>query len=111
MAWIDIYSYYATIEEILAYREKATHGLGAGRNRAGLTLEYGVGSEVTRLVGALPVSERTACRVPTIPTRSFMTGRRMGLWSPDEAVRLLVERAVSDGEKLEAELVTADSPP
>jgi hypothetical protein len=106
----EIYSYYATIGEILAYRDKTTRQLGAGRNRAGLNLEYGVDSEVTGWLERYPFLSGSVSRSYD-PTRSFMSGQRMGLWSPDEAVRLLVERALSDGEKLDAELQTSAPSP
>jgi hypothetical protein len=102
-------SYYATIAEVLTYREKATRNLGAGRNRAGLTLEYDNRSPVNGWLDRYPFLSGSVSR-PFDPSRSFMSGQRMGLWSPDEAVRLLVERAVSDGEQLEAALPAAASP-
>jgi hypothetical protein len=100
-AAVRILSYYATIAEILAYRDKAARDDAASRNRAGLLLEYGPGSPVTDWLERYPFLNESVSR-PYDHERSFMSGRRMGLWSPDEAVRLLVERALNEGEALDA---------
>jgi hypothetical protein len=103
-------SCYATIAEILAYRESTARTQAAGHNPAGLILEYGGGSEVTKWLERHPFLEESVLR-PYDPERSFMTGQRMGRWSPDDAVRLLVEHALREGEQLDTELATAASSP
>jgi hypothetical protein len=97
-----ILGYYEAVVQILRYKEVALRGRRNIRARAEIVLEYHGGSEVSGWLRRYPFLQPSVIEAAepfVIPP--FESN---GLWAPDRAVALLLERAVSEGITLEAQL-------
>lgn len=104
-----ILGYYETIGQILVYKEAETRGRREVRARAELMLEYHNSSPVGGWLSRYPFLHAAVVREPE--TTHFITeSESNGQWLPDQAVALLVTRAVSEGTALSAALVADSSP-
>ncbi|HUI27764.1 MAG TPA: hypothetical protein VL403_16900, partial [Candidatus Kryptonia bacterium] len=100
---------YQTVAEILVYKEDAVRALGNSRPRPNMTLRYNTGSQVTGWLRRHPFLQASVVEPPEQTTfAGWAEGN--GLWSPDRAVALLVERALSDGDALARRLDSAKAP-
>jgi hypothetical protein len=104
-----ILGYYDTVGEILVYTEQQRVKEGKSVHRLGPGLEYQSNSIVTEWLRRYPFLEESVDDRPEKVT--FLTSAEIaGHWSPDEAIRLLVKRAVADAEALSARIGAASEP-
>jgi hypothetical protein len=104
-----ILGYYDTVGEILVYTEQVRVREGKSLHRLSPALEYQSNSIVTEWLRRYPFLEQSVDDRPEKVT--FLTSAEIaGHWSPDEAIRLLVKRAVADAEVLSARIGTASQP-
>jgi hypothetical protein len=100
---------YEVVVEILRYKETATRARRDIRARSEVVLEYDSGSAVSAWLRHYPFLQPSVIRAPE-PSRvlAFETN---GLWAPDRAVALLIERARSEGAALSGRLETSRAHP
>ena len=98
-----ILGYYETVVEILLYKETATRERRDVRARSDVVLEYHRDSPVGAWLQRYPFLRASVTREPE--TVHFITeGESNGLWLPDRAVALLLDRAVAEGAALSSTL-------
>ena len=95
-----ILAYYLTVVDILAYKEKAERAAGYVRPRPDIPLDYSSDSAVGEWLRRYRFLQASVVRPPA----SLGGIERGGVWSPDHAVKLLVEQALADGAALEQRL-------
>ena len=104
-----ILGYYETVGQILVYKDAETRGRREVRARADVVLEYHNSSPVGGWLSRYPFLRASVVREPE--TTHFITeSESNGQWLPDQAVALLVARALSEGTALSAALA-ADTLP
>jgi hypothetical protein len=104
-----ILGYYETVGQILVYKDAETRGRREVRARAEVILEYHNSSPVGGWLSRYPFLRASVVREPE--TTHFITeSESNGQWLPDQAVALLVARAVSEGAALSAALAAGTSP-
>jgi len=104
-----ILGYYETVGQILVYKEAETRGRREVRARAEVVLEYHNSSPVGGWLSRYPFLRASVIREPEI-THFITESESNGEWLPDQAVALLVARALSEGTALSATL-EAGTPP
>jgi hypothetical protein len=104
-----ILGYYDTVGEILVYAEQQRVRDGRSLHRYSPALEYQSNSVVAEWLRRYPFLKESVEDTPKQVV--FLTNAEIaGHWSPDEAIRLLVKRAVADAEALSARIGTARDP-
>ena len=104
-----ILGYYETVGQILVYKDAETRGRREVRARSDVVLEYHNNSPVGGWLSRYPFLRASVVREPE--TTHFITeSESNGQWLPDQAVALLVARAVSEGTALSATLAAGTSP-
>jgi hypothetical protein len=98
-----ILSYYVTVAEILTYKQEETKALGSARHRSDLLLEYGSDSRVGAWLRQYAFLSPSVVESPKEIT-VIAAAEEMGRWSPNEAIRLLSERALADAAALATQL-------
>ncbi len=96
-----ILAYYRTVAEILRYKEKAEREAGYTRPQPNVVLDYHSGPPVGTWMHRYPFLRES---IVEHPGPSLIGGESNGRWSPDQAVRLLVERALADAAALRRRL-------
>ena len=104
-----ILGYYETVGEILVYKEAETRGRREIRARAEVVLEYHSSSPVGGWLSRYPFLRASVVQEPEI-THFITESESNGQWLPDQAVALLVARALSEGTALSAKLAAGASP-
>jgi hypothetical protein len=98
-----ILGYYDTVGEILIDTAQAREGQAKPLHRSSPIVEYQSNSRVTEWLERYPFLEESVSDAPKKVV--FLTSAEIaGHWSPDEAIRLLVQRAIADGEALSARM-------
>lgn len=98
-----ILQYYETVTQILLYKETATRERRDVRARSDVVLEYHRDSPVGAWLQRYPFLRASVIQEPE--TVHFITeGESNGLWLPDRAVALLLDRAVTEGAALSSTL-------
>ncbi len=98
-----ILGYYRTVADILAYKQNAERAAGYLRPRPDVVLDYSNDWAVGEWLRRYGFLQASVVR----PSVSVGGLERGGLWSPDHAVKLLVEQALADGAALEQRLEPA----
>ena len=98
-----ILGYYRTVADIVAYKENAERAAGYLRPRPDVVLDYSSDWAVGEWLRRYSFLRASVVR----PSVSVGGLERAGRWSPDHAVKLLVEQALADGAALEQQLEPA----
>jgi hypothetical protein len=103
-----ILTYYEAVADILKYKETATRERRNVRARAEVVLEYQTNSAVGEWLHRYPFLRASVIKEPET-IHFIMEGEVSGLWAPDRAVALLLDRAVSEGSALSGKLTRLGS--
>jgi len=98
-----ILDYYDTAAEILAYEGQASARHQRPARQLRRVFEYQSNSDVAAWLRRYPFLEPSIREAPE-RLKFLTTGEKAGYWAPDDAVELLIRRALSDGDALAAKL-------
>jgi hypothetical protein len=100
------FEYYQSVATVLRYKEEKYEERQGRRPQPDLSFEYHSESEVDEWLQRYPFLRASVTREPR-PVKLLFEGEAAGVWRPDEAIRLLVERARAEIENLERQIRAA----